>query len=102
MTPIDLTELRPQFEGELLTAAAGARYDKAREVFNAMFDRRPALIARPVSAADVVAVLAFARTRGLAIAVRGGGHSVAGYSTIDDGVLIDLAAMKRIRVEPEA
>jgi FAD/FMN-containing dehydrogenase len=102
MTTIDLTALRSRFGGELLTADDGARYDTVRAVFNAMFDRRPALIARASSAADVIAALAFARARGLPIAVRGGGHSVAGYSSIDDGVLIDLGAMKAIRVDPEA
>jgi FAD/FMN-containing dehydrogenase len=102
MTEIDLTGLRPGFGGELLTATDGARYDTTRVVFNAMFDRRPALIARASNAADVVAALGFARSRGLPIAVRGGGHSVAGYSSIDDGVLIDLSAMKRIRVDSEA
>lgn len=102
MTTLDLGGFRPGFGGELLTFADGARYDAARAVFNAMFDRRPALIARVSSAADVVATLAFARSRGLPIAVRGGGHSVAGYSSIDDGVVIDFTAMKAIRVEPEA
>jgi FAD/FMN-containing dehydrogenase len=102
MTTIDPAGLRPGFGGELLTAADGARYDAARAAFNAMFDRRPGLIARPSTTKDVVAAVAFARAHGIPIAVRGGGHSVAGYSTIDDGLLIDLGAMKQIRVDKEA
>ncbi|HEV8246892.1 MAG TPA: FAD-dependent oxidoreductase, partial [Polyangiaceae bacterium] len=100
MTTIDLGNLRPRFRGELITAADGARYDAARTVFNAMFDRRPALIARPTGVADIISALAFTRELGLPLAVRGGGHSVAGYSTLDDGVVIDVGAMKGIRVQP--
>jgi FAD/FMN-containing dehydrogenase len=102
MPTIDLEPLRPRFRGELITPADGTRYDAARAVFNGMFDRRPALIARATDAADIVAALAFTRERGLPLAVRGGGHSVAGYSTVDDGVVIDVGAMKGIRVEPDA
>jgi hypothetical protein len=101
LIPLQLSALRASFAGELLTGADGARYDEARAVFNAMFDRRPAVIARPTNADDVVAALAFARSSGLPVAVRGGGHSVAGYSTIDDGVLIDLGAMRQIELDPE-
>lgn len=102
MTTIDPSGLRSGFGGELLCAADGASYDAARAVFNAMFDRRPGLIARPSTTMDVVAALAFARSQGLAIAVRGGGHSVAGYSAIDGGLLIDLGAMRRVRVDAGA
>jgi FAD binding domain/Berberine and berberine like len=102
MTTIGFEELRPKFRGELITPSDGARYDSARAVFNGMFDRRPALIARATGAGDIIAALAFARERGLPLAVRGGGHSVAGYSTIDDGVVIDVGAMKGIRVQPGA
>jgi FAD/FMN-containing dehydrogenase len=99
MTSIDSSVLRSGFGGELLSAADGAPYDAARAVFNAMFDRRPRLIARPSSTQDVVAALAFASSHDLPVAVRGGGHSVAGYSAIDGGVLIDLGAMRRVRVD---
>ncbi len=102
MTPIDLEQLRARFRGELITPSEGARYDAARAVFNGMFDRRPALIARATGTADVIAALAFTREHGLPLAVRGGGHSVAGYSCIDDGVVIDVGAMKGIRVQPAA
>jgi FAD/FMN-containing dehydrogenase len=97
--PIDSDQLRAVFAGEVLTHVDGAAYDDARAVFNAMFDRRPALIARATSTADVAAVLRFARASDLPIAVRGGGHSVAGYSTIDDGIVIDLGPMNRIEVD---
>ncbi len=102
MSAIDLAELRSHFSGELLTAADGERYDAARVVYNAMFDRRPTLIARVANAADVAAALKFAQARALPIAVRGGGHSVAGYSSIEGGLLIDLSAMKAIRVDAAA
>jgi len=97
---VDLAPLRAEFVGEIVTAEDGGRYDEVRAVFNGMFDRRPALIARVTCAADVAAALRFARARDLAVAVRGGGHSVAGYSTVDDGIVIDLGAMRRIDVDP--
>ncbi|MFT3839030.1 MAG: FAD-dependent oxidoreductase [Myxococcaceae bacterium] len=97
---IDLGGLRQRFRGELLTSEDGARYDAARAVFNAIFDRRPAAIARATGAADVIAAVGFARERGLPLAVKGGGHSVAGYSTTEGGLLLDLSPMKGIRVDP--
>jgi FAD/FMN-containing dehydrogenase len=99
---LDLTSLRAGFTGEILTAADGDTYDTARMAFNGMFDRRPTVITRATSTADVAHAIGFAVTNGLEIAVRGGGHSVAGYSTIDDGLLIDLGPMKRIEVDPVA
>ena len=98
---IDLTELRPRFRGDLITPDAGERYDRTRALFNGMYDqRRPALIARATGVADVMAVLEFSRKRGLSIAVRGGGHSVAGHGSVDGGVVIDLGPMKGVRVDP--
>lgn len=97
---VDLTPLRTRFRGELLTASHGARFDSARVAFNAAFDRRPAVIARATGAADVVAAVNFAREVRLPLAVRGGGHSVAGHSTIDGGLLLDLGPMKGVRVDP--
>jgi FAD/FMN-containing dehydrogenase len=77
-------------------------YEESRRVWNAMIDKRPELIAHCTGAADVVAALAYARERELPVAVRGGGHNIAGLSTCDDGVVIDLSAMKAIEVDAEA
>jgi FAD/FMN-containing dehydrogenase len=100
---LDLSALRPSFRGELIVPSDGERYARATPTFNAMYDhRRPALIARVTGVADIRAVLAFARAQQLAIAVRSGGHSVAGYSTVEGGVVIDLGALKGIRVDPIA
>src|ERR1700681_2606894 len=75
-------------------------YDGARTVPNALIDRRPAIIARCAGAADVIACVRFAREHDLLVAVRGGGHSIAGNSVCDQGLMIDLSAMKGIRVHP--
>jgi FAD/FMN-containing dehydrogenase len=88
------------FGGELIRPD-DARYDNARRVWNGMVDRHPAMIARCSAEDDVVAALAFARERGLAVAVRGGGHNVAGNAMCDGGVVIDLSALKDIAVDPD-
>jgi FAD/FMN-containing dehydrogenase len=77
-----------------------AAYDAARAVHNGLIDRRPELIVRCQTTADVVAALAFARAQGLDVSVRGGGHNVAGRAVSDGGVMIDLAEMKQITVDP--
>ena len=82
-------------------APGGPDYDAARAVHNGLVDRKPALIVRVRSAQDVVAALAFARDGGLEVSVRGGGHNVAGRAVTDGGVMIDLAEMKNITVDPE-
>ena len=92
-------ELRSKLRGELLTPAH-AGYEAARKVYNAMIDRRPALIAKCVDAADVMAAVDFARDHRLPLAVRGGGHSGPGLCTCDDGLVVDLSQMKGIRVDP--
>lgn len=76
-------------------------YDAGRTVWNGMFDRRPALVARCHDETEIAAAVRFARDYGLAFAVKGGGHSVAGHSAIDDGLLIDLSPMREVRVDPD-
>jgi hypothetical protein len=76
-------------------------YDQARRVWNAVLDRRPALIVRPRQVADVIEAVDFARTNDVSLAVRGGGHSPAGYGTVDDGLVVDLSIMKRLDVDPQ-
>jgi FAD/FMN-containing dehydrogenase len=95
-----LDELRADFRGEIVEPG-DAGYDELRKVFNGMFDRRPRLILRPAGAADVIRGIGLARTSGLPLAIRGGGHSVAGFSCVDDGIVLDMRAMKGIRVDPE-
>jgi FAD/FMN-containing dehydrogenase len=92
-------ELRTSLRGALF-GPGDPGYDEARRVWNAMIDRRPALIARCAGAADVIRAVGFARERGLPLAVRGGGHSVAGNAVCDGGVVVDLSRMKGIRVDP--
>jgi len=75
-------------------------YDVARTIPNAMIDRRPAIIARCTGAADVIACVRFAREHDLLVSIRGGGHSVAGKSVCDGGLMVDLSTMKGIRVDP--
>ena len=77
-------------------------YDAARSLYNGMIDKRPALIARCADVADVIAALGFGRDTGLPIAIRGGGHSGPGLGSVDDGLVIDLSAMRDVRVNPTA
>jgi FAD/FMN-containing dehydrogenase len=79
-----------------------ADYDTVRELWNGLIDRRPALIARCSGVADVQAAIRFAHDQGLRVAVRGGGHGVAGRALVDDGLVIDLSTMRGIRVDPAA
>src|SRR5947209_1307450 len=94
-------ELREALRGELVLPG-DAGYDEARSVWNGMIDRNPALIARCTGTSDVLAAIGFARSEGLDVAVRGGGHNVAGNATCDGGLVIDLSPMKGVRVDAEA
>jgi FAD/FMN-containing dehydrogenase len=87
------------FRGRLISAQDND-YDIARAIWNGAIDRRPRLIARCVGPTDVVAAVRFAREHDLEIAIRGGGHNVAGTAVCDDGIVIDLSAMRAVRVDP--
>jgi FAD/FMN-containing dehydrogenase len=87
------------FRGDLLDASDEG-YDRARQLYNGMFDKRPRLIARCADVADVIAAVTDGRRRGMSIAVRGGGHHGAGLGSVDDGLVIDLSAMTGVRVDP--
>jgi len=91
----------PGFEGQLI-GPEDATYDEARALYNAMIDKRPSLIARCAGPGDVAKVIDFARKQSLPLAVRGGGHNGAGLGSVDDGVLLDLSALKQIEVDPSA
>jgi FAD/FMN-containing dehydrogenase len=95
-----LSGFRDRFKGQLIGPEDSA-YDQARVVWNGMADRRPAIVARCTSVEDVIAAIRFARDQDLLIAVRGGGHSVVGFSTCDDGIVIDLSRMNRLTVDPD-
>ncbi|HEY7292275.1 MAG TPA: FAD-binding oxidoreductase [Vicinamibacterales bacterium] len=96
-----VTNLATSFSGQLLDPAHTS-YDDARRVHNGLIDKRPALIARCLGTADVVDAVKLARELNMEIAVRGGGHNVAGKATIDGGLMIDLASMKGMLVDPRA
>jgi hypothetical protein len=94
-------EFGSAFSGQLI-GPEDAEYPEARKVYNAMIDRRPALIARCTSADDVAEVVRFARNHQLDLAVRGGGHNGAGLGTVEDGVVIDLSPLSEVEVDPDA
>lgn len=96
-----LRELRSHLKGRVLDPG-DTGYDAARSLFNAMIDVRPAVIAQCAGVEDVREAIRFGRETGIATAVRGGGHSVAGMSTVEDGLVIDVREMKDIRVDPDA
>jgi FAD/FMN-containing dehydrogenase len=100
MTTLTTADVEIQgFRGRLISAG-DADYDIARAVWNGAIDRRPRLIARCIGTTDVVAAVRFARDHNLEIAIRGGGHNVAGTAVCDDGMMIDLSAMRGLRVDP--
>src|SRR5215203_4558811 len=97
---LDVARLRHRFQGQILLPEEGG-YHQARQVWNAMVDRRPAIITRCASPADVAAAVGFARTRDLEIGVRCGGHSVLGLSVPEGGLMIDLSLLRSVRVDPD-
>jgi hypothetical protein len=97
----EVSTLREAVRGQVLVPGETG-YDEARQVWNGTVDRKPALIVRCADVADVQRALSFAVQHDLPLAVRGGGHSVAGFSACDDGVLIDLGLMRTVRVDADA
>src|SRR5258708_10031668 len=95
----DIARLRQAIRGELVLADDPG-YDQARRVWNGMVDKRPAAVIYCAESQDVVAAVSFAKSQGFLVAVRSGGHNVAGSSVCDGGVVIDVSRMKQIEVDP--
>ena len=96
----EVDALRHRVTGRVITAA-DPDYDTARQVWNGSVDRRPLLVVRCVDAGDVASAIGFARENGLEIAVRGGGHNFGGAAVCDDGLVVDLSAMRAVSVDPQ-
>ena len=94
-------KFKESLRGELILAD-DAGYDDARSIWNAMIDRRPALIARCLGVADVVACVNFAREHGIALSIKGGGHNIAGLAVCEGGLMLDMARMRGVWVDPAA
>jgi len=99
IAPATIQKFRESLRGQTFCPGEPG-YDTTRAIPNAMIDRRPAIIARCAGVADVITCVRFAREHDLLVSIRGGGHSVAGKSVCDDGLMIDLSGMKGIRVDP--
>jgi FAD binding domain-containing protein/berberine-like enzyme len=97
----DIAQLRATLRGPVVTADDPG-YDEVRKLYNAMINKRPAVIARCHDSADVITALRFGREQSLEIAVRGGGHNGGGLGSVDNGLLIDLSLMRGVRVDPKA
>jgi FAD/FMN-containing dehydrogenase len=97
----DHAAFRASLRGEVLEPA-DAGYHEARKLYNAMIDRKPALIARAVDGADVITCVNYARDHGILLAIRGGGHNGPGLGSCNDGLVIDLSRMRGVRVNPTA
>jgi hypothetical protein len=94
-----IAQFRGQLRGELI-APEDPRYAEARKVYNGMIDRKPRLIARCADVADVMAAIGFAHNNGITVAIRGGGHNAGGLGVCDDGLVIDLAGIRYVHVDP--
>src|ERR1039457_5044002 len=97
----DYSALQPYLRGELIQPGDD-NYDDARKLYNAMIDKKPAAIAQCVDVADVIACVNHARSNGILLAVRGGGHNGPGLGSCDGGLVIDLSRMRGVRVDPAA
>jgi FAD/FMN-containing dehydrogenase len=97
---IDWTSLEETLGGAVILPNDGS-YDKAREIWNADFDRRPQAIVRCVGVSDVITAVQFARRNDIEVAIKSGGHSYPGHSTVDGGMIIDLSSMKGIQIDPD-
>jgi FAD/FMN-containing dehydrogenase len=95
-----IEQLRERVRGEVIRPTDEG-YEEARKVYNGMFDRRPAAVVRCTQTSDVLAAVVFARESELDLAVRGGGHSVPGFGTVDDGIVVDLSGMRSVDVDPD-
>jgi FAD/FMN-containing dehydrogenase len=100
-TNISIPEIRDRLSGEVI-AAEDAEYEQARAVFYATYDRRPAVIIRPADTDEVAFVVSLARENGVELAVRGGGHSTAGHSVSEGGIVLDLSLLKALEIDPAA
>src|SRR5690348_8513343 len=96
-----ITDFRGQFRGAVIEPR-DAGYEEARKVYNAMIDRKPRMIAQCTDVADVMAAVRMAKTNGLRVSIRGGGHNAAGLGVCDDGLVIDLSPIKYVRVDPSS
>ena len=99
MSTVTVQGLREQVRGQTITPG-DSDYDEARRVYNAMIDRHPNVVVRAAGTDDVVAAVNYARENGLAVAIRGGSHSVPGFGTGEDAVVIDLKGMQQVEVDP--
>lgn len=95
-----IKEFGTGFRGDVFTTGKHG-YDSARKIWNGMFDRKPAIIARCIGTSDVIKALNFARENNLEFTVKGGGHNSAGTAVSDDGIMIDLSLMRRVTVNKQ-
>ena len=101
LTPEKISEFRAQLRGKLISPVDAA-YAEERKVYNAMIERKPALIAKCADAADVIVALRFGNENHLRVSIRGGGHNAAGLGVCDDGLVIDLSPIRYVHVDPAA
>src|SRR5438132_931474 len=99
LDPKVVEDLRGRLRGLLLLPGEGG-YDEARSIWNAMIDRRPALIARCLGLADVVSAVNFARERGFTLSIKGGGHNISGLAVNDGGLMLDMSLMRGVWADP--